>query len=90
MRAYSLRKFPGTVGPDEKFKRAVMPEMLPVQLRDDLTLVIGKARATLTPTQGLRFSEELARASFRRALTEEAAALAPESAEAAPNRRGRH
>jgi hypothetical protein len=64
-----------------------MLEILPVQLSDDLTLVIGKARATLTPTQGLRFSEELARKSFRRALTEEAEALAPE---ADPKRRGRH
>jgi hypothetical protein len=56
-----------------------MPELLPVQLRRDLTLVIGRSRATLTPTQGLRFSEELARASFRRALTEDAEALAPDS-----------
>jgi hypothetical protein len=65
-----------------------MPEILPVQLRDDLTLVIGKAHATLTPTQGLRFSEELARKSFRRALTEEAEALSPEVADA-PKRRER-
>ncbi len=54
-----------------------MPDLLPVQLRDDLTLVIGRSRVTLTPSQGLQFSEELARKSFRRALTEEAEAIAP-------------
>jgi hypothetical protein len=56
-----------------------MPEMLPVQPRDDLTLVI--AHTTLSPMQGLRFSEELARKSFRRALIEEAEALSPEIAD---------
>jgi len=50
------------------------PAMLPdtVTIEDDLTLRVGRSRVTLTPTQGLRFSEEMARKSFRRALTEEA------------------
>ena len=46
--------------------------MFPIQISDDLTLAIGKSSVTLTPSQGLQFSEELARKSFRRALTEEA------------------
>jgi hypothetical protein len=46
--------------------------VFPIQLTDDLTLAIGKSRVTLTPSEGLQFSEELARKSFRRALTEEA------------------
>jgi hypothetical protein len=48
--------------------------MLPttVKLDDDLTLRVGRSRVTLTVMQGLQFSEELARKSFRRALTEEA------------------
>jgi hypothetical protein len=39
---------------------------------DNLDLVVGRSRVNLTPAQGLAMAEELARKSFRRALTEEA------------------
>ncbi len=45
---------------------------------DDLRVSIGDAVATLSPTQGLKLAEQLARKSFRRALAEEAG-LADES-----------
>jgi hypothetical protein len=37
-----------------------------------LRLKVGAASVTLTPRQGLRLAEDLARKSFRRALAEEA------------------
>jgi hypothetical protein len=39
---------------------------------DDLSLFIGRSKVNLTPSQGLAAAEELARKSFRAALTEEA------------------
>lgn len=48
---------------------------------DDLTIRIGPATARLTPSEGLDFSEELARKSFRRALAEEAMELRQPGAE---------
>lgn len=41
-------------------------------ITDDLRIVFGNHVATLTPTQGLSFAEDLARKSFRRLLNEEA------------------
>lgn len=48
-------------------------------ITDDLRIMLGDHVATLTPTQGLCFAEDLARKAFRRALSEEAdrAASAP-------------
>jgi hypothetical protein len=54
-------------------------DSLLLDLADDLTVAIGTARVTLTPSQGLEFSEQLARKSFRRALAEEAEAMSPAS-----------
>jgi hypothetical protein len=45
---------------------------LPLKLSDDLTLSVGAGVIRLSPTQGLEFSEELARKSFRRMLEETA------------------
>jgi hypothetical protein len=42
---------------------------------DNLDLIIGRSRISLTPAQGLAVAEELARKAFRRALTEEAERL---------------
>jgi hypothetical protein len=39
---------------------------------DNLDLIIGRSRISLTPAQALAAAEELARKAFRRALTEEA------------------
>jgi len=49
-----------------------------IKISDDLTIAIGGSKVRLSPSQGLSFSEELARKSFRRALTEEAVALRDE------------
>jgi hypothetical protein len=46
-----------------------------VSVTPDLHIRIGDARAPLTPARGLRLAEQLARMSFRKALTEEAAAV---------------
>jgi hypothetical protein len=50
----------------------VRPPKPPIAVGDDLVVRLGKETVQLTPTQGLGFAEQLARASFRRALTEEA------------------
>lgn len=44
-----------------------------IRIADDLRISIGDRVAVITPTQGLRLSERLARKSFRRMLAEEAA-----------------
>ena len=50
-----------------------MTQPAAIKISDDLTIAIGGSTVRLSPAQGLSFSEELARKSFRRALTEEAA-----------------
>lgn len=52
-----------------------MQNLRPKILADCLGLSIGKTSTRLSPAQGLRLAEQLARASFRAALTEEAALL---------------
>ena len=52
---------------------------LPIQVRDDLTVSIGKSAVTLTTSECLALAERLARASFRRAAIEETAAVTPQS-----------
>ena len=47
---------------------------LALKISDDLTLTLGAAPGvTITPGDGLKLAEEIARKSMRRALTEEAA-----------------
>lgn len=49
---------------------------LPLTITDDLRIAIGgAAEVVLSPSQGLRAAEVLARKAFRRAMTEEAEAL---------------
>jgi hypothetical protein len=55
---------------------AQMP--LPITVAADLTVEVAGSKVQLTPSQGLGFAEQLARASFRRALTEEALVVAPD------------
>lgn len=50
-----------------------MQNLRPKILADCLGLAIGATSTRLSPAQGLRLAEQLARASFRAALTEEAA-----------------
>jgi hypothetical protein len=45
-----------------------------VRVTSDLCIRIGDTRAPLTPSGGLRLAEQLARASFRKMLEDEAAA----------------
>ncbi len=45
-----------------------------IRITPDLHLRIGDAAAPLTPARGLRLAEQIARASFRKALAEEASA----------------
>ena len=40
-------------------------------ISDDLRITVGGAEIRLSPSQGLKAAERLARLSFRRALTEE-------------------
>lgn len=49
-----------------------------VRVSEDLDLTIGKSTARLTTSEALSLAERLARASFRRAAIEEAAAVARE------------
>ncbi len=58
---------------------------LPFTIDDTLRLAIGGSSIVLSPRQGLRLAEELARKSFRAALTQEAALL-----EAPPSPRRAH
>lgn len=44
----------------------------PLTVSPSLSVAIGKAVVRLTPRQGLALAEELARKSFRAAMTEEA------------------
>lgn len=44
----------------------------PLVITEDLRVSIGDRVASLTPTEGLKLAEQLARKSFRRALAEEA------------------
>ncbi len=53
-----------------------MHNLRPKILADCLGLAIGETSTRLSPAQGLRLAEQLARASFRAALSEEAASLA--------------
>jgi len=46
-----------------------------IAVGDDLVMRVGAEAIRLTPSEGLDLAERLARASFRRALTEEAEAL---------------
>jgi hypothetical protein len=46
-----------------------------IAIGDDLVMRVGIEAVRLTPREGLDLAERLARASFRRALTEEAEAL---------------
>jgi len=57
-----------------------MARPAPLSISDDLTLAIGAARITLSPRQGLELAEQLARKSFRRAMSEEAEAERQEQA----------
>jgi hypothetical protein len=47
-----------------------------LQISDGLRLSIGESAVQITPAIGLKLAEALARKSFRRALSEEAAAIA--------------
>lgn len=47
-----------------------------LRIGDDLRLSITGGEARLTPAQGLRAAERLARVAFRAVLSEEAAAMA--------------
>jgi len=49
-----------------------------LEIREDLTLRIGRASVRVSPRQGLHLAERLTRASFRRMLNEEAVAVAPD------------
>jgi hypothetical protein len=48
-----------------------------ITIENDLTITIGRQRVQLSPRQGLDIAEQLARKSFRLALTQEAASLGP-------------
>jgi hypothetical protein len=50
---------------------------LPITVSAELVVTVGTSEVRLTPLQGLGFAEQLARASFRRAITEEILAAAP-------------
>ncbi len=56
-----------------------MTVLRPRLLPDTLALAIGSTSAPLSPTQGLRLAEQLARASFRAVLEDEARRLDPPS-----------
>jgi hypothetical protein len=49
----------------------------PIHITDDLILSIDGGMVRLTPSEGLRAAERIARASFRRALAEEVTTAAP-------------
>ena len=51
--------------------------MQQLEIRDDLTLSIGRASVRVSPSQGLQLAEKLARLAFRKALSEEATIFAP-------------
>jgi hypothetical protein len=46
-----------------------------IAVGDDLVMRVGAEAIRLTPSEGLDLAERLARASFKRAMTEEAEAL---------------
>ena len=50
---------------------------LPITVNAELVVTVGTSEVRLTPLQGLAFAEQLARASFRRVITEEILAAAP-------------
>jgi len=53
---------------------------LPINVNAELVVRVGTSEVRLTPLQGLGFAEQLARAGFRRAITEEILAAAPDKA----------